>query len=335
MRILVTGAAGFIGFHLARALLRLGHEVVGVDNLNDYYNPRLKLARLEEMSGTPGFRFQRVELSDGGAVRALFSEGPFGRVVHLAAQAGVRHSINNPEVYATSNMVAFGHILEGCRHNGISHLVYASSSSVYGANTRVPFRESDAVDHPVSLYAATKKANELAAHAYSHLYGLPTTGLRFFTAYGPWGRPDMAYWLFTKRILAGEPIEVFNNGHHARDLTNIADIVDGIVRVLDRPALPHPEWSSDAPDSGRSDAPWRIYNIGRGQPVPLLEIIGSIEQATGKPATLVMRPKQPGDVDQTFADISRLRDETGFAPRVSLAEGIAEFVSWFRRHHGV
>ncbi|MGL4974083.1 MAG: NAD-dependent epimerase [Bosea sp. (in: a-proteobacteria)] len=335
MRILVTGAAGFVGFHLVRALLRLGHEVVGVDSLNDYYDPRLKLARLQEISGTPGFSFQRVELADGAAVRALFETGRFERVVHLAAQAGVRYSISNPDVYATSNLVAFGHMLEGCRHNGIEHLVYASSSSVYGANTRVPFRESDTVDHPVSLYAATKKANELAAHAYSHLYGLPTTGLRFFTAYGPWGRPDMAYWLFTRRILAGEPIEVFNNGRHARDLTNIADSVDGITRVLERPAKAHPAWTGDAPDSGRSDARWRIYNIGRGQPVPLMEIIRSIEQACGKSAKLLMLPKQPGDVDQTFADISRLREETGFQPRVSLEEGMTEFVSWFRRHHGV
>ncbi len=335
MRILVTGAAGFVGFHLVRGLLRCGHEVTGVDSLNDDYDPRLKLARLDEVTGTPGFAFQRVDLTEGAAVRALFETGQFVRVVHLTAQTGVRRSTGDPDACSTADLVAFGHVLEGCRHHGIAHLVYASSGDVYGTGSRAPFRETDTVGHPVSLHAAHKRANELAAHAYGHLHGLPTTGLRLFTTYGPWARPDMACWQFTRQILSGEPVALSGAGQQARDLVNIADCVDGITRVLDMPGAAHPGWSSDAADGGRSDAPWRIYNIAGGYPVPEMDIIRSIEQATGKSAKLLTGSPLPGAVGQTFADISRLREETGFQPRISLEDGVAEFVRWFRRHHGV
>jgi UDP-glucuronate 4-epimerase len=335
MRVLVTGAAGFVGFHVAAALLRRGDEVVAVDSLNDYYDPRLKLARIEMLSGKPGFVFQRIDLAERQAVEALFTEGRFDTVVHLAAQAGVRYSLDHPEAYPVNNLTAFGHVLEGCRHHAIRHLVYASSSSVYGANSKVPFSVSDTVDHPVSLYAATKKANEGMAHAYAHLYGLPTTGLRFFTVYGPWGRPDMAPFIFTRKILAGEPIDVFNNGNHGRDFTYVDDIVDGVLRVLDRPAKPNPDWNSAAPDPATASAPWRLYNIGAGNPTELLDFIAEIERATGKTAIKVMKPKQPGDVERTFADISALTRDTGFVPQTSLTKGIERLVRWYRDYYHV
>jgi len=335
MRVLVTGAAGFIGNETAKALLERGDEVVGIDNLNAYYDPALKHARLQRLSGHNRFTFQELDLADRDGMQALFAEGRFERVVHLGAQAGVRYSITHPQAYLDSNLAGFGHVLEGCRQNGVAHLVYASSSSVYGANTRTPFRVEDNVDHPVSLYAATKKANEGMAHAYSHLYGLPTTGLRFFTVYGPWGRPDMAPLIFTKKILAGEPIEVFNQGQHERDFTYVDDIVEGIVRVLDTVAAPDPAWSGDAPNPASSAAPWRIYNIGNAAPVPLLDFIATIEQATGKRAIMEMKPRQPGDVLRTAADVSALEAATGFRPHTSLAEGIARMVRWYRDFYRV
>uniref|UniRef100_UPI002FC961F2 SDR family NAD(P)-dependent oxidoreductase n=1 Tax=Bosea sp. (in: a-proteobacteria) TaxID=1871050 RepID=UPI002FC961F2 len=284
MRVLVTGAAGFIGNETAKVLLERGDEVVGIDNLNDYYDPALKQARLDRIAGHNRFSFQKLDLADREGMQALFAEGRFERVVHLGAQAGVRYSITHPQAYLDSNLTGFGHVLEGCRRSGVEHLVYASSSSVYGANTRTPFRVEDNVDHPVSLYAATKKANEAMAHAYSHLYGLPTTGLRFFTVYGPWGRPDMAPLIFTRKILAGEPIEVFNEGRHERDFTYVDDIVEGVTRVLDNIAAPDPAWSGDEPSPATSSAPWRLYNIGNSDPVPLMEFIATIEQAVGRKA---------------------------------------------------
>lgn len=335
MRVLVTGAAGFIGNETAKALLERGDEVVGIDNLNSYYDPALKQARLRRLEGHNRFSFQELDLADREGMRALFAEGRFERVVHLAAQAGVRFSIENPQAYLDSNLTGFGHVLEGCRRNGVEHLVYASSSSVYGANTRTPFRVEDNVDHPVSLYAATKKANEAMAHAYSHLYGLPATGLRFFTVYGPWGRPDMAPMSFTKKILAGEPIEVFNEGRHERDFTYIGDIVEGVVRVLDHVAAPDPAWSSDDPSPASSSAPWRIYNIGNADPVPLLDFIATIEKATGKQAVMQMKPRQPGDVLRTAADVSALEAAVGFRPHTPLAEGIERMVRWYRDFYRV
>lgn len=335
MRVLVTGAAGFIGNETAKALLERGDEVVGIDNLNPYYDPALKQARLRRLEGHNRFSFQELDLADREGMRALFAEGRFERVVHLAAQAGVRFSIENPQAYLDSNLTGFGHVLEGCRRNGVEHLVYASSSSVYGANTRTPFRVEDNVDHPVSLYAATKKANEAMAHAYSHLYGLPATGLRFFTVYGPWGRPDMAPMSFTKKILAGEPIEVFNEGRHERDFTYIGDIVEGVVRVLDHVAAPDPAWSSDDPSPASSSAPWRIYNIGNADPVPLLDFIATIEKATGKQAVMQMKPRQPGDVLRTAADVSALEAAVGFRPHTPLAEGIERMVRWYRDFYRV
>ena len=335
MRVLVTGAAGFIGNETARVLLERGDEVVGIDNLNDYYDPALKQARLARLDGHNRFGFEKLDLADRDGMARLFAEGRFERVVHLGAQAGVRFSIENPQAYLDSNLIGFGHVLEGCRRNGVEHLVYASSSSVYGANTRTPFRVEDNVDHPVSLYAATKKANEGMAHAYSHLYGLPTTGLRFFTVYGPWGRPDMAPMIFTRKILAGEPIEVFNEGRHERDFTYVDDIVEGVVRVLDNIAAPDPAWSSDEPGPATSSAPWRLYNIGNSDPVPLMAFIATIEQALGKTAVMEMKPRQPGDVLRTAADVSALEAAVGFRPHTPLAEGIGRMVRWYRDFYRV
>jgi UDP-glucuronate 4-epimerase len=323
-RILVTGAAGFIGMHVAQALLRRGEEVVGIDNLNDYYDVGLKKARLARLEVHPGFRFERLDIADADATARCFADGGFDRVVHLAAQAGVRHSVTHPHSYAQSNLVGFLHVLEGCRHRRIEHLVYASSSSVYGGSRKLPFAESDAVDHPVSLYAATKKANELMAHSYSHLYGLPTTGLRFFTVYGPWGRPDMACFDFTRAILAGEPIRVFNHGRMSRDFTYIDDIVRGVLAVLDAPPRPDPH----------GGAAYRVLNIGNHAPVALLDFIGTLERALGRRARLDLQPMQPGDVPATSADVTRLQALTGTTdPGVPLAEGVRHFVDWYRRYH--
>jgi len=335
MRVLVTGVAGFIGFHTAKALLARGDEVVGVDNLNDYYDPALKRARLDQLVGLPGFSFHKTEIAESAAMRELFAATRPERVVHLAAQAGVRYSLTHPEAYTEANLVGFLSILEGCRHNGVEHLVYASSSSVYGSNTRRPFSVSHSVDHPVSLYAATKKANELMAHCYSHLYRLPATGLRFFTVYGPWGRPDMSAFIFTKKILAGEPIEVFNMGKHARDFTYIDDIVEGVVRTLDKVATPDPAWSSDDPDPSISAAPWRVYNIGNSNPVELLDFIAAIERACGKQAKKILLPMQPGDVEATSADVSALERDVGFKPNTPIEIGAERFVAWYRDYHRV
>ena len=324
MRILVTGTAGFIGYHVAERLLARGDQVVGLDNLNDYYEPALKLARLRRLDGLPGFRFVQLDLADRAGMAELFATERFDRVIHLAAQAGVRYSITHPTAYLDSNLTGFGHVLEGCRAQDIAHLVYASSSSVYGGNTKMPFAETDVVDHPVSLYAATKKANELMAHTYSHLYGFPTTGLRFFTVYGPWGRPDMAYHLFTRAILAGEAISVFNHGDMKRDFTYIDDIVEGVLRVLDRPATP----------LGTGSAPYRVFNIGNSEPVQLLDFIGCIERVLGQSATKRLLPMQPGDVPATYASTQSLQDWVGFAPSTPLEEGIGHFVRWYREYYG-
>jgi len=334
-KILVTGAAGFIGYHTSERLLARGDEVVGLDNMNDYYDPTLKDARLARLSGRPGFRFARMELGDRSGLEALFAAERFDRVIHLAAQAGVRHSLTNPHAYVDSNLVGFLHILEGCRHSGVQHLTYASSSSVYGANTAMPFSVNHNVDHPVSLYAATKKANELMAHTYSHLYGLPTTGLRFFTVYGPWGRPDMAMFLFTKAILEGEPIDVFNHGVMRRDFTYIDDIVEGVVRICDHTAAPNPEWDSDNPDPATSKAPYRLYNIGNHNPVELMHLIGTIEQQLGRVAEKRMLEIQPGDVPATFADVDSLVKDVGFAPKTPIEVGVRNFVAWYRDYYGI
>jgi UDP-glucuronate 4-epimerase len=311
MRVLVTGAAGFIGYHTCLSLLGRGYEVVGIDNLNPYYDPALKQARLERLLGRPGFRFERLDVAERDAVAALFARESFTRVVHLAAQAGVRYSLENPFSYVDSNLVGFTAILEGCRHGGVEHLVYASSSSVYGLNTLMPFGVRHNVDHPISLYAATKKANELMAHAYSHLYGLPTTGLRFFTVYGPWGRPDMAMFLFTRAILADEPIRVFNHGRMRRDFTYVDDIVEGVVRVVDKIPAGDPSWNGEAPDPARSPAPYRIFNIGNHNPVELMELIEVLEAALGRRARKEFLPLQPGDVPATSADVSDLAEAIG------------------------
>jgi UDP-glucuronate 4-epimerase len=332
MKVLVTGAAGFIGMHVARLLLERGDEVVGIDNLNDYYDPRLKRARLEKLEAYPRFRFRRIDAADETAIAALFAGEGFERVAHLAAQAGVRHSLTHPQAYVQSNLVGFANILEGCRHHQVRHLVYASSSSVYGANTRQPFSVRDEVNHPVSLYAATKKANELMAHSYSHLYGLPTTGLRYFTVYGPWGRPDMSPWLFTRAILEGRPIDVFNHGRMRRDFTFIDDVAEGTVRVLDRIAAPNPDFDAADPDPGSSRAPYRVYNIGNHQPVELLAFIETIERALGREAKKNFLPMQAGDVLATHADMAELARDTGFAPKTPLAEGIARWTAWFREY---
>jgi UDP-glucuronate 4-epimerase len=333
MKILVTGAAGFIGMHTSLRLLERGDQVVGIDNLNDYYDPALKAARLERLKTQPGFRFERIDVANRAALEALFAGERFDRVVHLAAQAGVRYSITHPHAYGEANLTGFLNVLECCRQHRPGHLVYASSSSVYGGNEKMPFSEADAVDHPVSLYAATKKANELMAHTYSHLYGLPTTGLRFFTVYGPWGRPDMAYFSFTQAILAGRPIQVFNHGQLRRDFTYIDDIVDGVVAVMDRPAEPDAAFDGQAPHPGRSRAPYRVFNIGNQDPVALGEFIATIETALGREAVKEMLPMQPGDVLATYADVSALAEWTGVKPRTSLKDGIERFVNWYRSYY--
>jgi UDP-glucuronate 4-epimerase len=329
MHILVTGAAGFIGFHTSNKLLSRGDTVVGLDNLNDYYDVNLKKARLALLEPQPGFTFAGIDLVDRPALEALFTEHRFDAVINLAAQAGVRYSLENPHAYIDSNIVGFTNLLESCRHNEVGHLVYASTSSVYGMNTSMPFSVHDNVDHPISLYAASKKANELMAHTYSHLYGLPTTGLRFFTVYGPWGRPDMALFLFTKAILAGEPIKVFNKGQMQRDFTYIDDIVEGVVRVTDRTATPNPDWDSADPDPGTSSAPYRLYNIGNNSPVMLLDYIAAIEKALGKKADMELLPMQPGDVAATCADIDALEAAVGYRPATPIEEGVNNFISWY------
>ena len=340
MTVLVTGAAGFIGFNLTKRLLERGTPVVGFDNLNPYYDPALKHARIDQLSqvsAQTGTSFQLIEadLENQPAVAAAFSNHKPSHVVNLAAQAGVRYSIENPGAYIQANLVGFGHILEGCRHHGIEHLVYASSSSVYGGNTNLPFSEHQGVDHPVSLYAASKKANELMAHAYSHLYGLPATGLRFFTVYGPWGRPDMALFLFTKAILAKEPIQVFNHGQMVRDFTFIDDIIESLIRVLDRPAAPDPNFKPQAPNPASSWAPHRLFNIGNSNPTPLLDYIAAIEEALGMEASKVFLPMQPGDVPATAADTAALEAWTGFKPNTPVKHGVAKFVAWYRQFYGV
>jgi UDP-glucuronate 4-epimerase len=329
MKLLLTGAAGFIGFHTAQILLARGDEVVGLDNLNDYYDVTLKQARLAILQKFPNFRFVKMDVADRPGVAGLFTQEKFQRVIHLAAQAGVRYSIQNPLAYIDSNVVGFANILEGCRHNNVEHLVYASTSSVYGANTKMPFSVHQNVDHPLSFYAATKKANELMAHTYAHLYQLPVTGLRFFTVYGPWGRPDMALFLFTKNILAGKPIDVFNYGNHRRDFTYVDDIAQGVVRAMDRPAKPNAEWNSDAPDPGTSKAPYRIYNIGNNQPVELMRYIECIEQSLGKQAQKNLLPLQAGDVPDTFADVEDLVQDVGYKPATPVEEGVRRFIEWY------
>ena len=333
MKILLTGAAGFIGFHTTKVLLDRGDEVIGLDNLNTYYDVTLKEARLAQLLPRNGFHFIKASLEDRAAIDRLFAEYKPQRVIHLAAQAGVRFSLTNPHEYLDSNIIGFLHILEGCRHNNVEHLVYASSSSVYGANTSLPFSVHQNIDHPLSLYAATKKANELMAHTYAHLYRLPVTGLRFFTVYGPWGRPDMSMFLFTDKIIKGEPIDVFNHGQHARDFTFIDDIVQGVVRATDRVAAPNPAWSSDQPDPATSSAPYRLYNIGNHSPVQLMDYIACIEKAVGKTATKNMLPMQPGDVPTTFADIEDLKADIGFEPKTPIEEGVKRFVAWYRDYY--
>jgi len=335
MRVLVTGAAGFIGFHTARALLARGDEVVGLDNLCDYYDVNLKTARLAQLAGEANFSFRKLDLADRGGMEALFDEVRPQRVIHLGAQAGVRYGIENPHTYVDANIVGMLHVLEGCRHHGVEHLVFASSSSVYGGNTAMPFSEHAGADHPLSIYAATKKANELMAHTYAHLYRLPVTGLRFFTVYGPWGRPDMAPIKFTRAILAGEPIDIYNNGHHARDFTYIDDVVEGVLRTSDRVAMPDLAWSSAAPDPATSSAPYRIYNIGNHSPVELMHFIGVLEQALGREAKKRFLPMQPGDVPATFANVADLAADVGFAPATPLEEGIGRFVAWYRSYYDV
>jgi UDP-glucuronate 4-epimerase len=331
--ILVTGAAGFIGFHVARRLVEQGRAVVGIDNLNAYYDPALKEARLAELARSEAFSFRKLDLKDRDGVAALFAEGKFTRVVHLAAQAGVRHSLKAPHDYIDSNITGFLNVLEGCRHTGTGHLIYASSSSVYGANTAMPFRVSQNVDHPLSLYGASKKANELMAHAYAHLFALPTTGLRFFTVYGPWGRPDMAMWLFADAILAGRPIKLFNGGDMKRDFTYVDDVATSVVKLVDVVPQGNPGWSGDDPDPASSYAPWRVYNIGNHTPVELMEVVRLLEQALGKPALKDMLPMQPGDVRATCADVDALQRAVGFAPNTPVAEGIKRFVEWYRFYH--
>ncbi|WP_203300598.1 NAD-dependent epimerase [Marinobacter sediminum] len=335
MKILVTGTAGFIGSHLAHRLLDRGDEVIGVDNVNDYYDVNLKEARLARLTGKAGFTEVRQDVADRSAMEALFAKHKPERVVHLAAQAGVRYSIENPHAYVDANLVGFMNILEGCRHNNVKHLVYASSSSVYGANETMPFSVHDNVDHPLSLYAASKKANELMAHTYSHLYNLPTTGLRFFTVYGPWGRPDMALFIFTKKILAGEPIDVFNHGQHRRDFTYIDDIVEGVIRTLDHVAEPNLEWTGENPDPGTGKGPYRIYNIGSNNPVELSRFIEIIEERVGKKAEKNLLPLQPGDVPATYANVDDLIADVGYKPGTTVEEGIANFVDWYREFYDV
>jgi UDP-glucuronate 4-epimerase len=334
VKILLTGAAGFIGFHVAQKLLARGDEVVGLDNLNDYYDVRLKLARLDILQKSAGFQFARLDLADRAGMTELFRRERFDRVIHLGAQAGVRYSIQNPLAYVDSNVVGTANVLEGCRHSGVGHLVYASTSSVYGANTKMPFSVHQNVDHPLSFYAATKKANELMAHTYAHLYGLPVTGLRFFTVYGPWGRPDMALFLFTRNSLAGRPIDVFNFGHHRRDFTFIDDIAEGVVRACDRPATGNAAWSGDAPDPGTSKAPYRLYNIGNNRPVELLRYIELLEDCLGRKAQRNLLPLQPGDVPDTWADIDDLQRDVGYTPSTPVEVGVRRFVDWYVDYHG-
>lgn len=329
MKVLVTGAAGFIGSHTAQRFLARGDEVVGLDNLNDYYDPTLKQARLARLQSQPGFHFAKVDLADNAAMADLFEREKFERVVHLAAQAGVRYSLENPHAYVSSNVVGTLNVLEGCRYNGVEHLVYASTSSVYGMNTDMPFSVHRGVGHPLSLYASTKRANELMAHNYSALFKLPTTGLRFFTVYGPWGRPDMALFLFAKNILAGKPIDVFNHGHHKRDFTYVEDIVEGVVRATDRIAQPNPQWDSARPDPASSSAPWRLYNIGNNKPVELLRYIEVIEECLGRKATMNMLPLQPGDVPDTEADVQDLIDDVGYKPNTPIEAGVKQFIDWY------
>lgn len=335
MKILVTGAAGFIGYFTARLLVERGDEVVGLDNLNDYYDVSLKEARLAQLRERDGFRFTKLDLADRGGMAALFATESFDRVIHLAAQAGVRYSIENPHSYIDSNLVGTLNVLEGCRHHEVEHLVYASSSSVYGANTKMPFSIHHNVDHPLALYGATKKANELMAHTYSSLYGLPTTGLRFFTVYGPWGRPDMALFRFTKNILAGVPIDVYNYGNHRRDFTYVDDIVQGVVRTMDHVAEPDPDWDPANPDPGTSFAPYRIYNIGNSEPVELMRYIEVIEECTGRKAEKNLLPMQPGDVPDTYADVEDLVADVDYAPDTPVEEGVARFVEWYMDYYRV
>ena len=333
MKLLITGAAGFIGSALTIRLLDRGDEVIGIDNHNDYYDPILKEARLARHIGHENYIHIRMDIENGKAVQELFKKYKFDGVVNLAAQAGIRYSIENPMAYINTNIVGFGNILEGCRHNNVSHLVYASSSSVYGSNTKMPFSVHDNVDHPLSIYAASKKANELMAHTYSHLYDLPTTGLRFFTVYGPWGRPDMALFKFTEAILAGEKIPVYNYGKHRRDFTYIDDIIEGVIRVLDRPAMPNNYWTGDEPDSGSSQAPWRIYNIGNNSSVKLIDFIEAIEEALGIKAEKELLPMQPGDVLETYADVHDLFKEFGYKPSTNINQGVGNFTKWFREYY--
>lgn len=344
MKVLVTGAAGFIGFHLAKALIERGDDVVGLDNVNSYYDPKIKEARLRLLAQiheagrstrSNTYEFVRANIADLDAVNAVFARHRFDRVVNLAAQAGVRYSLTNPHAYTESNLIGFTNILEACRHNEVAHLTYASTSSVYGANTDMPFKEQNGADHPLQFYAATKRANELMAHSYSHLFRLPTTGLRFFTVYGPWGRPDMALFLFTKNILAGEPIQVFNNGNHTRDFTYVEDIVEGVIRASDDIAKPDPTWNSDRPHPATSNAPYRIFNIGNNAPVTLIAYIEAIEQALGRKAVMEYLPMQQGDVPSTYADVSRLQSAVGFKPSTPVKAGVEAFVRWYREYYSV
>ena len=331
--LLVTGCAGFVGFHFARRLLEAGKPIVGLDNLNDYYDPALKLARLDLLEKYPAFTFLKLDLADRAGMKAAFEQFRFSVVVHLAAQAGVRYSLQNPHAYADSNLEGFINILEGCRHAGCRHLLFASSSSVYGANTKLPFSVHDNVDHPISLYAATKKANELLAHSYSHLYGLPITGLRFFTVYGPWYRPDMALYLFARAITEGRPINLFNQGNMRRDFTYVDDVVEAMTRIVDRPPQGDPKWSGENPDPGSSRAPWRIYNIGNNRPEELMHVVALLEKGLGRAAEKVLLPMQAGDVLETFADVDDLARDIGFKPQTSIEDGIEKFVAWFRDYH--
>lgn len=335
VKILVTGAAGFIGFHVSQKLLARGDEVVGLDNINDYYDVRLKQARLTQLQSQPRFQFHKIDLADRAAMTSLFAETRFDKVIHLAAQAGVRYSLTNPHAYIDANLVGFCNILEGCRHSKVQHLTYASSSSVYGANTEMPFSIHHNVDHPLSLYAATKKANELMAHTYSHLYGLPTTGLRFFTVYGPWGRPDMALFIFTKAILEGRAIDLFNHGKMRRDFTYVDDIVEGVIRTSDHTAATNPRWDGGHPDPGTSKAPYRIYNIGNNQPVELMYLISTLEKSLGLEAKKNFLGMQPGDVPATFADVEDLTKDVGFKPATPIEVGVQRFVDWYRTFYKV
>jgi UDP-glucuronate 4-epimerase len=334
-KILVTGAAGFIGFHVSQRLLAAGHTVFGLDIVNDYYDPALKEARLAILQNNPNFTFFRIDLADRAAMKALFAEYRFPIVIHLAAQAGVRYSLQNPHAYIDANLEGFINILEGCRHNGCEHLLFASSSSVYGANTKLPFSVHDNVDHPISLYAASKKANELMAHSYSHLYRFPTTGLRFFTVYGPWGRPDMAMFIFAKAIMEGSPIKLFNHGKMRRDFTYVDDISQAIVRLMDHPPRGDAQWSSDKPDPGSSAAPWKVYNIGNNNPEELMHVVSVLEKEFGRVAEKEMLPMQPGDVPATYADVDDLMRDVGFRPSTTIEDGIARFAKWYREYHNL